>query len=168
MSVWNKRKNSSRLFVCLLAGCMLAGCTPATGGDEELILTEKEAETLTYDMAEVSVSDVKKTEKTRCVYQQVNDESLSFNVSGKRVAKVYVEEGESVVKGQLLAELDTGNAEDQITDLEYNIALNEKNLEYIATNLNNEISALWLKFIYQSGQSEQDREVLDANLENTK
>ena len=168
MNVLSKKKNGSRLLVWLLAGCMLTGCTPVAGDDEELILTEKEVETLTYEMAEVSISDVRKSEKTRCVYQQVNDESLSFTVSGKRVAKVYVEEGESVVKGQLLAELDVGNAKEQITDLEYNIACNEKNLEYIETNLNNELSALWLRFLYQSGQSQQEREALEENLESTK
>lgn len=149
----------------LLAGCMLTGCGPVRGDDEELILTEKETETMTYDMAEVSISDVRKTGKASCVYQQVNDESLSFAVSGKRVAKVYVEKGENVVKGQILAELDVGNAEEQIRDLEYAIARNELNLSNIELNRDNEISALWLRFMYQSGQSKEEKEALDKNVE---
>ena len=68
-------------------------------------------------MAAASVSDVKKTGKTSCTYQQVNDQSLSFSVSGQRVSKVYVEEGDNVQKGQLLAELDIGNSKDQIRTL---------------------------------------------------
>lgn len=164
MSRIRKVKKSNRLLVVLLAGCMLTGCGPTVGDKEELILTEKETETITYEMAEVSISDVYKTEKTRCVYQQVNDESLSFPVSGKRVAKVYVEKGENVTKGQILAELDIGNAEEQIRDLEYNIARNELNLSNIDLNRDYEISTLWLRFIYQSGQSQAERENVEKNV----
>lgn len=160
-----KVKKSSQLLAMLLAGCMLTGCGPARVDDEEVILTEKETETMTYEMAEVSISDVRKTGKASCVYQQVNDESLSFSVSGKRVAKVYVEKGESVVKGQILAELDVGNAEEQIRDLEYSIARNELNLSNIELNRDNEISALWLRYMYQSGQSKEEKEALDKNVE---
>lgn len=163
--IW-KDKKTNRLLVALLAGCILTGCGPMEGDKEELILTEKETETMTYDMAEVSISDVHKTEKTRCVYQQVNDESLSFPVSGKRVAKVYVEKGENVTKGQILAELDIGNAEEQIRDLEYNISRNELNLSYIDINMNYDISTLWLRFIYQSGQTPAEEEALKKNVEN--
>ena len=148
----------------LLVGCMLTGCSPTAGEDEDLILVEKEVETMTYEMAAVSVSDVRKSEKTKCVYQQVNDESLSFKVSGKRIAKVYVKEGESVVKGQILAELDLGNAKEQIRDLEYNIAKNELSLSYIDINRDNEISTLWLRFLYQSGQSAWEKEALEENV----
>lgn len=144
---------------------MLTGCGPTTGDKEDIILTEKETETMTYEMAEVSISDVQKTEKTRCVYQQVNDESLSFSVSGKRVAKVYVEKGENVTKGQILAELDIGNAKEQIRDLEYNIARNELNLSNIDINRDYEISTLWLRFMYQSGQSQGEKEAVEKNVE---
>jgi len=165
MSRMRKVKRSNRLLVLLLAGCVLTGCGPTTGDKEELILTEKETETMTYEMAEVSISDVQKTEKTRCVYQQVNDESLSFSVSGKRVAKVYVEKGENVTKGQILAELDIGNAEEQIRDLKYNIARNELNLSNIELNRDYEISTLWLRFMYQSGQSQAEKEAVEKNVE---
>ena len=166
MNMNKKIKKAGGLLVTLLAGCILVGCTPVTGNEEELILTEKETETLTYEMSEVSISDVRKTEKASCIYQQVNDESLSFSVSGKRVAKVYVEKGENVAKGQILAELDIGNAKEQIRDLEYNIVQNELNLSYIETNMNNEISMLWLRYMYQSGGSKGEEEALKKNVEN--
>lgn len=164
MSIMRRTKSGGRILALLLAGCMLTGCSSAVGEDEDLILVEKEVETMTYEMAVVSVGDVRKSEKTKCVYQQVNDESLSFGVSGKRIAKVYVKEGEDVVKGQILAELDLGNVEEQVRDLEYNIARNELNLSYIEPNMNNEISSLWLKFIYQSGQSDGERKALEENV----
>ena len=93
-----KRKmviKKSRVLALVLAGCMLTGCSSAVSEEENLILIEKEEEELAYEMAATSVSDVKKTGKTSCTYQQVNDQSLSFSVSGKRVSKVYVEEGDT-------------------------------------------------------------------------
>lgn len=159
-----KKKVLARWLPILIIGCMLTGCATATEEEENLILIEKEQEALSYEMAVVSVEDVVKTQKIRCSYQQVNDESLSFPVSGKRIAEVYVEEGDMVVKGQLLAELDIGNANDQIRTLEYNIAKNELTLNNLTTNENNDISAVWLKFLYQSGQSEAERKAVEENV----
>ncbi len=160
-----KRKMMGRWLPVLLLSCMFTGCAPTTGEDENLILIEKEQEALTYEMAVVSIGDVQKTQKVRCTYQQVNDESISFSISGKRVAEVYVEEGDSVVKGQLLAELDIGNADAQIRTLEYNISRNEMILSNMQLNEDYEISMLWLKFLYQSGQSEWEKSALEANVE---
>lgn len=164
MRVKMKKKQWGRTLAVLLAGCMLTGCAPTTGGEDNLILIEKETEPLTYDMAAASISDVRKTEKTKCVYKQVNDESLSFSVSGKRVSKVYVEEGDSVVKGQLLAELDVGNAKEQIRALEYSIARNELNLQYADINENQEISAVWLRYLYQSGLTQAEQDAVKENV----
>ncbi len=158
-------KGSGSLSVLLLSACLLTGCAQVQTEDENLILIEKETEELTYEMTVVSIADVKKTKKVRCTYQQVNDESLSFTVSGRRVAKVHVELGDSVKKGQLLAELDTGNADSQIRDLEYSIARNELLLSDMSTNENNEISMLWLNHIYYSGHSQGEKDALTANVE---
>lgn len=161
---WIKQKG--RVFVLLLAVSMLSGCSSTENEDENLILIEKEQEPLAYEMEAASVADVRKTEKTRCTYQQVLDESLSFSVSGKRVAKVYVEEGDIVTKGQLLAELDIGNAKEQIRDLEYRIARNELQLQYIDINEQNDISSAWLRYGYQTGKTAADEKATKENVAN--
>ncbi len=161
--MWIKKRG--HIFAILLVGCMLTGCSSVGKKDENLILIEKEQESLVFEMEVASLSDVKKTEKASCTYQQVNDESLSFSVSGKRVAKVYVEEGDIVTKGQLLAELDIGNAKEQIRDLEYNIARNELQLKYIDINEQNDISSAWLRYGYQSGQSTAEYEATVKSVE---
>lgn len=161
-----KRKNVMRCTLVLLIGCLFTGCANATAQEDDLILIEKETAPITYEMAAVSIGNVQKTQKIRCSYQQVNDETLSFSISGKRVAEVYVEEGETVVKGQLLAELDIGNAEQQIRTLEYNIARNELNLKNSITNEQDEISALWLRFLFQSGKSAAEQAAVEKNVEN--
>lgn len=160
-----KRKNVMRCTLVLLLGCLFTGCATTPAQEDNLILIEKETAPITYEMAAVSIGDVQKTQKLRCSYQQVNDETLSFSISGKRVAEVYVEEGESVVKGQILAELDVGNAQDQIRTLEYNIARNELNLKNSAINEQDEISAVWLRFLFQSGKSAGEQAAVEKNVE---
>ncbi|MBQ7774346.1 MAG: biotin/lipoyl-binding protein [Lachnospiraceae bacterium] len=158
-----KKSRLTGLFI-LLCG-LLTGCAETVVEEENLILVEKETEALTYEMSVASISDVVKTNKVRCVYQQVNDEALCFEVSGKRVAEVFVELGDSVKKGQLIAKLDVGNAEEQIRTLEYNIARNELILSNLKLNEDNEISALWLKYLYQSSMSGWEEDALHANVE---
>lgn len=155
-----KRKNIACCVMLLALGCFFTGCATSATQEEDFILIEKETEPLVYEMATVSINDVQKTQRIRCSYQQVNDESLSFSISGKRVAEVYVYEGDTVVKGQLLAELDVGNAEDQIRTLEYNIARNELNLKNSKLNEDNEISTVWLRFLYQSGMSKAEQDAV--------
>ena len=164
------RKNRIwRGSTCLLALMgtfgMLTGCARTEGQEENIVLIEKEAEEIVYEMAVVTVADVVKTEKVKCVYQQVNDEQVSFSTGGKRIDKVYVEKGDTVKKGQLLATLDTGNAADTMEKLEYQIARNELTLEYLETNQNNELSTIWLNFMYNSGGSESAKKATEANAE---
>lgn len=156
-------KKGIALVICAL--CMLSGCAPAAKEEDNIVLIEKEAEAIVYNMAVVTVADVVKTEKVKCVYQQVNDEQVSFSVGGKRIDKVYVEKGDTVKKGQLLATLDTGNAADTIETLEYRIARNEMTLEYLETNQNNELSTIWLNYMYNSGGSESAKKATEANAE---
>lgn len=156
-------KDSKRILAAACALCMLTGCAPVGSEEENIVLIEKEAEAIVYDMAVVTVADVVKTEKVKCVYQQVKDEQVSFSVGGKRIDKVYVEKGDAVKKGQLLAALDTGNAADKIEALEYSIARNELTLENLQVNEYNELSALWLNFGYGTNTSQEAKKNVEAS-----
>lgn len=157
-------RGSKRILAMACALCMLTGCTAAEVEEENIVLIEKEKEAIVYDMAVVTVADVVKTEKVKCIYQQVNEQAVCFEVGGKRIDKVYVERGDEVTKGQLLATLDTGNATDRIETLEYQIARNELTLEYSQLNEDYEISTLWLNYIYNSNGSDAAEEALKANV----
>lgn len=164
---WDKNRIAFRekqFWAMVTALCLLTGCGVAEGSEENIVLIEKEAEAIVYDMAVVSVGDVIKTEKVKCVYQQVNEEAVSFEVGGKRIDKVYVERGDAVTKGQLLATLDTGNATDRIEALEYQITRNELTLEYSKLNEDYEISTLWLNYIYNSNGSDAAQQALEDNV----
>ena len=157
-------RGSKRILAMACALCMLTGCTAAEAEEENIVLIEKEKEAIVYDMAVVTVADVVKTEKVKCIYQQVNEQAVCFEVGGKRIDKVYVERGDEVTEGQLLATLDTGNATDRIETLEYQIARNELTLEYSKLNEDYEISTLWLNYIYNSNGSDAAEEALKANV----
>lgn len=147
---------------CVL--CLFSGCGATVGEEENIVLIEKEAEGISYTMAVAAIGDVVKTQKVKCVYQQVNDEQVSFEVSGRRIDKIYVKKGDTVTKGQLLATLDTGNAADTIETLEYRIARNELTLEYSQLNEDYELSTLWLNYMYNSGGTESAKAALDENI----
>lgn len=152
-------------LICLSGVCLvLAGCGGTEEEDGNVIAVEQEAEPIEYDMAAAVLGDVQKTQRIRCIYQQLNDESLSFGISGKSVSRVYVQEGDTVEKGQVLAELSGMDKQEDIARLEYQIARNQLQLDYCQINEDYEISALWLNFLYQSGQSEEDRKSLEDSV----
>lgn len=136
--IWRMLVLTGFLGTALLAG----GCGQSPEEGSGLIVIEQEADPIIYDMAAVTVGDVQKTQRIKCTYQQLNEESLSFGISGKSVDKVYVQEGDAVERGQVLAELSSGSRQEDIARLEYQIARNQLQLEYSQINEDYEISSL--------------------------
>lgn len=132
---------------------------------EDLIVMEQEQEETVYNLALATVGDVYLTENVRCIYEQLVEQEVSFAVSGKLVSQVYVSVDDQVKKGQILAELGNGGLSDRIVELEYQIARNTQLLEYSSLNENNEISALWLQYMYRSNHSEDALDALQASVE---
>lgn len=165
-----KQNRKNRIGRVLLTACLsgaalfAGGCGQTQEDGDSLIVIEKEAEPVTYDMAAATLGDVQKTQRIKCTYQQLNDESLSFGISGKSVDTVYVQEGDTVERGQVLAELSSGNRQEDIARLEYQIARNQMQMDYSLINEDYEISALWLNYLYQSGQSQEDRKRLEESV----
>ncbi len=163
----NITKKTARYFAAAaLLGVVLgiSGCGQPQEEDDDMIVVEQEAEPVVYDMAVVMRGDVRKTQRIKCTYQQTSDQGLSFGISGISVKKVYVQEGDTVEKGQVLAELASGSRQDEIARLEYQIARNQLQMEYSQINEDYEISTLWLNYMYQTGQTTADRERLDDGI----
>lgn len=150
------------LLFCAVFCCM--GCAGQKEHNNDFLITEKEKEQTQYITATATTGDVIKTEQIRCTYLQVNDQEVGFCVSGKKIMRVYVDVGDSVVKGQLLAELSDDRIEEKIAGLEYRIGRNRMLLEDSELNENYEISAKWLQFIYHSDQSEEEKEALEESI----
>lgn len=142
---------------------MLCACGRADEPDD-LVILEQEESALSYEFAVAEIGTVEKTVKLSCTYRQVDEQEVSFQISGRLVDQVYVEEGDSVKKGDLLVELSCQDLERRIEDLEYSIARYELLLGYTDINEEHAISALWVNYLNYSG----DRENLDNMIESTR
>ena len=132
-------KMGKRALVLAMA-LMLPGCANSVESDAPVIL-EQEEET-NYTLVAVTVTDVVLTHKIRCEYRQVNDEQLSFALDGKEIAKIYVEKGDTVTKGQLLAELVTESIDADIENLQNQIKRNQLLLKHVNENQDMDIQIL--------------------------
>lgn len=146
--MWNDRtlKKLKLSLVCLSTAVLLCGCGQQE--DSPFMKVEDSNDTITYDYCTVERGDVVLTKQIRCTYMQQNGQEVSFSMTGRRVDKVYVSEGDEVKKGELLAEFDIGNLESRIEDLEYRITRNEHLLEYTESNEALDISQAWVNYLY--------------------
>lgn len=129
--------------LCVCAAALLCGCGRESEEDG-LVVVEQENTQISYSFGMAALGDVTKSQRVTCTYRQINGLEVSFSTSGKLIDKVYVREGDSVKKGDLLAELSAGSLERQIAELEYRIARNELLLGYVDTNESIQISAQWV------------------------
>ncbi len=159
-----KRINGKRLCSCMLSLALafsLSACSGTAEEDENVILIEKEEESIVYELTVATIGDVQKTERIKCVYEQMKDQEVSFALDGRTVTKVYVKEGDAVKKGQLLAELGNSDIRNQMEQLEYQITRNQILLEHNTTNEAHELSSLWANHLY-NGMGNQ--EYMDAQI----
>lgn len=168
----NRRYICRFLALCLaLGGTALsaAGCSLSEEEEDTFVRLEMEGEKESpYTLTEVAVNDVEKTADIWFNYRQTQTENVYFPVSGKRVAEVYVDVGDRVKEGQLLAVLEGGDRQDQIRDLEYQIARNKLQQEYLDINEAYALSERWWRFVYQSNGSDAEEEKLQSDLESTR
>lgn len=148
--------------VCAAAAFLLCGCGQGNEADDLVIIEQEDAGT-SYKFAVAEIGTVEKTTRINCTYRQVDEQEVSFQIGGRLVDQVYVAEGDSVKKGDLLVELSSRDLEHRIEDLEYNIARNELLLGYTDINEEYAISALWVNYLNYNG----DRESLDSMIEST-
>lgn len=158
-----KQKYARNLCVSLSVVFLLCGCGQEATEDN-VVVVEQGNDEINYEFGMAQIGNVVKTEKIRCTYKQTNEQEVSFPMSGRLVDRVYVEKGDSVRKGDLLVELSSEDLERKIEELEYRIARNELLLGYTDANEANDISGLWVNYLYYSGMTEQDKENLDDQI----
>ncbi|MCQ2496782.1 MAG: biotin/lipoyl-binding protein [Lachnospiraceae bacterium] len=118
-----KKKTKLRTAGIAAAVCTvslaLAGCGILPGEEEaHKIQIVKESVENEYDLAMCEKRDVVLTDTVSCQYKQLAEENLSFAEGGKRVAYVYVKEGDEVKAGDLLVKLDIEGYENGLIDME--------------------------------------------------
>lgn len=165
--MWSHRVGKGlKIWIGAAALLLLGGCGKA-GETEDIVIIEQEEAGPVYEFGVAERTDVTKSVRVSCVYRQVSEQEVAFSISDRLVDRVYVEEGDRVTKGQLLAELSSRELERRIEDLEYRIARNQLLLEYVDQNESITISGYWVNFLYYSGMSGGDKENLDNRIADT-
>ncbi len=166
-----KMKRKQRRFaakltrVLLVLPLVLSGCGSTQSEEDKLIIVEQAPKAVEYSMVETVVGDVVQTKEIECDYQQIEDMDLFFPVSEKVVSKVYVKKGDSVTKGQLLAELEVGeNVDERIKTLEYQIARNTLLLNHLNEDEENEIALRKTKYFAGTEDTDENRENFEDSL----
>ena len=81
-----------------------------------------------YKLSYVQYGDVTLTENISCRYLPVSSQTLSFNVGGVYYDEIFVQKGDLVQKGQLLAQLDVSGLDESIEALQLRIASLERSI----------------------------------------
>ena len=127
----------------LLVSCVLAfcGCDRAKKDDKSSVLTSGNGMN-SYEMTQVQKDKIQKTKVLVANYQQVKSENLFFAVDGRRLSGVYVSLGDSVKKGELLAELYCDSEKERLANLDYQIKTQEMEIEHLKEQKELELTQL--------------------------
>lgn len=151
--------SSAVVFTC--GSMFIAGCTEKD--DDPIITIENSNDSIVYNFINCTKEDVYLTTTVRCTYKKNSEQEVYFPVSGKLVDKVFVQKGDIVKKGDVLAELSTGNLEQEIAQLEYKIKRNELLVSYVEENEILDAQSIWLN--YNLGKIYWNAEARDNALE---
>ena len=109
-------KRWGRMLV-LTSALLMGGCglfQKEVEHNPSLLIT---ADTMEYEFACVNRGDLVKTDKVICSYVPVAKEDYSFSKDGELYSGIYVKKGDIVKQGDLLAELDTREAKQELSVL---------------------------------------------------
>lgn len=146
------------IVTSLLFTTGLVGCGTQTVEEEPVIQVDVSEEGVSYRMTQISVGDVVKTKNINSNYVQTKAQEVAFNVGGKIVDKVYVKEGDKVEVGDILVELENGNLEDEIAELEYKIKKNELQYGYLDDYEKFDLDSAYYSFVTSTDMEEEDLE----------
>ena len=156
----NMRKKSriqSIVYMVMVAVC-LSGCGQTVVEEEPVIKVDISEEEADYQMEEVTRGDVILTKNISSNYVQTKAQEIAFTKGGQIIDKVYVKEGDKVAVGDLLVELQNGNLEDEIADLEYAIRRTELQYGYLDVYEKFDLDSAYYTFVSSTDMEEEDLE----------
>ena len=72
-----------------------------------------------YETTQVVRGDIRQVEEVDCTYRPLQEESLAFSLGDEPFGQVYVQQGDTVQAGDLLAELEMSDLSDRIQQQSY-------------------------------------------------
>ena len=108
----------NRICALLLTGTVgagLVGCGLLPKEEEyPTVPVLSQAEIMEYDVVAVTRNDIQKIETVRISYQAPETEKYSFKFDNEEISQIYVEVGDIVKKGDVLAEVDITMQQEQV------------------------------------------------------
>ena len=126
-------KRKSIIGLLCFSLCVSLGACGLLPKEEELRRTPvvRDFAGATYSYAKVSRGDVVRTKTVRCLYASAKEEQLSFEVGSENVTGVFVSLGDTVKKGDVLAETDTESLRAELKEVGYDIKREELKIKYL-------------------------------------
>ena len=115
--------------VMLLSSCDLM---PEEAAQKTVPVVES-ADTVTYKTVQVTRGDLARKTVVYCTYAPLRTDTFYFSMGGEYVDEVYVKVGDTVTKGQLLAQLEMEDVDERIADGFY-FARSLKIVQYLLAN----------------------------------
>ena len=147
------------VFVSCMLG--LCGCNWKQEDDKESVLVTNDM-TSSYEMTKTQRGKIQQTKILVANYQQVRSENLSFQSDGRRLSGVYVSLGDTVTKGDLLAEVYCDEEKADLADLEYQIETQEMKIKHLQEQKELELTQLSRK---KSSMTDSEYEAKVAGIE---
>lgn len=120
---------------CMTASCILTSCS-LMPEEETLpaipVINSYVAEE--YELTTVKRGDLVVDTAVSCTYIPARENNLSFALGGAYIDKVYVQKGDRVKKGQVLAQLVQDNLQEQIASQKYQLDVLELEKQHLEEN----------------------------------
>ena len=128
---------AAAVLLCAALAVPLGACSLLPKEEEPPappVIRAYEAEDYTY--AEVQRGDVTETLRVSCSYTPAKKETLAFAESGVQISAVYVDNGDTVAEGELLAELDRSGIASELDRASYELETLELERRHLAEDWN--------------------------------
>ncbi len=153
------------LALAVLAVGLLAGCGQTDEVDRSVSIQEETVHENSFELTPVTRGTVQQPLVLNCDYSQTVEVDLYFAVDQEIITDVYVEKGDIVEKGELLASVDVENMEKQVRELEHRLARAMLSLRQIQENKDFDLEQAEILFSY-TAMSDQDKDALKEQKEN--
>ena len=158
-------RKGKRLVLAALAAGMLAGCGQTDEVDRSVEIQEETVHENSFELTPVTRGTVQQPLVLNCDYSQTVEVDLYFAVDQEVITDVYVEKGDIVEKGELLASVDVENMEKQVRELEHRLDRAMLSLRQIQENKDFDLEQAQILFSY-TPMSDQDQDALKEQKEN--
>lgn len=147
-----------------LAAALCAGCGQDPEVDRTVELQEETVSENAYELTPVTRGTVQQPLVLNCNYSQTLEMDLYFTVDQELITDVYVERGDMVEKGQLLASVDVESLEKRIRELEHQLDRAGLKLRQLQESLEFDLEQADILYSY-TPMKQQDRDALKAQKE---